>query len=257
VYESCEALFCALADETQKYTDWLALGDTGEDLEELVEQQLWGSSAARAADGDDLDSSSTGPGVVTSGQQDDKGMAAWELNMKALKTAAYDLGRLPTEVSCDGSSSSSRSGKHSRNVTITPSQGGYADNTSNLVGGCEGSSAGSSGSKRACCRTCALRASHMYLVMLAKHIVLPTGCCAGPHRCVLCAAECIQGLHGGNGQAPQGGTGCKPQETSEHACTWYTSVMPASDVCPWHPDVSCLDIPCCKCLFVSTGLHTP
>lgn len=30
VYESCEALFCALADETQKYSDWLALGDTGE-----------------------------------------------------------------------------------------------------------------------------------------------------------------------------------------------------------------------------------
>lgn len=29
VYESCEALFCALADEVQKYTDWLALGDSG------------------------------------------------------------------------------------------------------------------------------------------------------------------------------------------------------------------------------------
>jgi hypothetical protein len=113
VYESCEALFCALADETQKYTDWLALGDTGEDLEELVEQQLWGRSATRAADGDDLDSS-TGGGDVASGQEDDKGVAAWELNMKALKTAAYDLGRLPTEVSCDSSSSSSSSRSRSR-----------------------------------------------------------------------------------------------------------------------------------------------
>lgn len=40
VYESCEALFCALADETQKYNDWLALGDTGRRTDTLHAQVL-------------------------------------------------------------------------------------------------------------------------------------------------------------------------------------------------------------------------
>lgn len=150
VYESCEALFCTLADELQKYSDWLALGETGdfrnthaptvgslaarlwqccaaghcssclrcstiaqntntdrcpclavcvvstagEDLEDMVEQQLWGSD-------DGESSSSSGRSSLATGAADDQGMAAWELNMKALKTAAYDLGRLPNDVGAE------------------------------------------------------------------------------------------------------------------------------------------------------------
>jgi len=91
VYESCEALFCALADEIQKYSDWLALGEAADDLEGLVEQQLWGSADAEQGGGREHSS-------MGSAEADDKGVAAWELNVKALKTAAYDLGRLPGEV---------------------------------------------------------------------------------------------------------------------------------------------------------------
>lgn len=42
-------------------------------------------------------SSGSSSGLL-SGDADDKGLAAWELNIKSLKTAAYDLGRLPNEV---------------------------------------------------------------------------------------------------------------------------------------------------------------
>jgi hypothetical protein len=54
----------------------------------MVDQQLWGS---------DGDSGSSGSNLAA-GAADDRGIAAWELNMKSLKTAAYDLGRLPNEV---------------------------------------------------------------------------------------------------------------------------------------------------------------
>jgi hypothetical protein len=54
----------------------------------MVDQQLWGS---------DSDSSSSGSNLAA-GAADDRGIAAWELNMKSLKTAAYDLRRLPNEV---------------------------------------------------------------------------------------------------------------------------------------------------------------
>jgi methylase of polypeptide subunit release factors len=76
---------------------------TGEDLEELVEQQLWGDAASASTDqdGDSNDGGSSGGvsiGSLAAGAADDKGLAAWDVNMKALKTAAYDLGRLPKEV---------------------------------------------------------------------------------------------------------------------------------------------------------------
>lgn len=74
---------------------------SGEDLEDLVEQQLWGDSASAGAgeDGSSNDGGSSGSiGSLAAGAADDHGLAAWDVNMKALKTAAYDLGRLPNEV---------------------------------------------------------------------------------------------------------------------------------------------------------------
>lgn len=99
MYEACEALFCSLADEAQKYTDWLALGDGVEDLDALVEQQLWGTGAAASAvdTGSGCGGSSEGQGG-SSGSDGGGGLAAWELNMKMLKTAARDLDKLPNEV---------------------------------------------------------------------------------------------------------------------------------------------------------------
>lgn len=62
----------------------------------MVEQQLWDTGAP--ADQDSSSSGSNGINSLVAEAADDKGLAAWELNMKALKTAAYDLGRLPNEV---------------------------------------------------------------------------------------------------------------------------------------------------------------
>lgn len=96
MYEACEALFCALADEAQQYTDWLALGGSAQDLQELVDTQVWGSAASSSKDDTDDSVSSA---ALAAEADDASCVAAWELNMKALKTAAYDLGRLPNEVS--------------------------------------------------------------------------------------------------------------------------------------------------------------
>lgn len=77
---------------------------TGEDLEDLVEQQLWGDAASASAgeDGSSTDGGGGSSGSIVSSlaarAADDKGLAAWDVNMKALKTVAYDLGRLPNEV---------------------------------------------------------------------------------------------------------------------------------------------------------------
>jgi hypothetical protein len=86
VYESCEALFASLADEAKKYSDWLVLGDVAGELEEHVEAVLCGDSS----------SSSSGGGSGSSAAGGDVG--DWELNLRMLKTAAYDLNKLPNEV---------------------------------------------------------------------------------------------------------------------------------------------------------------
>lgn len=79
--------------------------NAGEDLEDMVEQQLWATSVPADQDGSNDDSSSGRSDIssLAAGAADDKGLAAWELNMKSLKTAAYDLGRLPSEVHAAGS----------------------------------------------------------------------------------------------------------------------------------------------------------
>ncbi|WIA17572.1 hypothetical protein OEZ85_014399 [Tetradesmus obliquus] len=86
VYESCEALFAALADEAKKYSDWLVLGDVAGELEEHVEAVLCG------------DSSSSGSGSSSAAGGD---VGDWELNLRMLKTAAHDLNKLPNEVRLD------------------------------------------------------------------------------------------------------------------------------------------------------------
>lgn len=70
-------------------------------MEDLVEQQLWGDAASAGAGEDGSSDGGSGSGSIGSlaaEAADDQGLDAWDINMKALKTAAYDLGRLPNEV---------------------------------------------------------------------------------------------------------------------------------------------------------------
>jgi hypothetical protein len=77
--------------------EWLSCA--GDDLEGFVEQQLWGDATNAEPDTNSSAASRSGGSTgLAAGAADDKGVATWEVNMRCLKTAAYDLGRLPNEV---------------------------------------------------------------------------------------------------------------------------------------------------------------
>lgn len=70
-------------------------------MEDMVEQQLWHDATHADPDSSSSDAGGgSGSSSLAAGAADDRGIAAWELNMKSLKTAAYDLGRLSNEVRC-------------------------------------------------------------------------------------------------------------------------------------------------------------
>lgn len=74
---------------------------------------------------------------------------------------------------------------------------------------------------------------------------LDAACCkyafnsAGAHRCVLCAAQCLQGLRGGDDQAPQGDTCCQPEEAGKSCLSVLSMVLSilsstrVQSVAPW------------------------
>lgn len=102
VFEACEALLAALADsEAHRYcSGWLAALELGTgdaaSLEAALEEALWRGCGERNA------GTGTGTGAVTADDSDAAGIAAWELNMRALQSAARDLQTLPDEVRSGG-----------------------------------------------------------------------------------------------------------------------------------------------------------
>lgn len=64
----------------------------------MIDKRVWGCESEHVESADSITGSCADNSSMLAGEADDKGMAAWELNFKAMKTAAYDLGRLPNEV---------------------------------------------------------------------------------------------------------------------------------------------------------------